>query len=227
MENKQIRVIITGASGMVGEGVLHECINNDFIKEILIVNRKHLLYSHPKIKEIIITDFMNISAIEDSIQNYDACFFCLGSTSIGKSDEEYFEISYSIPMLFAETLSRINSDMNFNFISGAGTDSSESGAIKWARVKGKTENDLMKLPFKRVFAFRPGYLHPTNGLKNTLSFYKYVSWLYPIARILFPNRVSTLRELGRAMINSAVYPYSRQIIEVKDIIKLSNISNEK
>jgi hypothetical protein len=227
MEAKQLNIIITGTSGMVGEGVLHECINSPFIKNILIINRKALSINNPKVKELILTDFLNVSSIENQLIGYDACFFCMGSTSLGKSKDEYYKVSYSIPIMFGEVISKINPSMIFEYISGAGTDSSENGKIMWARVKGKTENDLMKLPFKRVFVFRPGYLHPTKGLNNTQAFYKYISWLYPTMRKLMPNQFTTLSELGQAMINSVIFPYSRQIIEIKDIIKLSKLSNEK
>ncbi len=227
MEKQQINVIITGTTGMVGEGVLHECINSPYVKEILIINRKSFGTNSPKVKEIILSDFLNPSTIKDKLIGYDACFFCMGTSSIGKSDEEYYAISYLMPIKFGELLSKNNPNMIFNYISGAGTDSSENGRIKWARVKGKTENDLMKLPFKRVYVFRPSYLHPTTGLKNTLSFYKYISWMYPLIKMLFPNKVSTLSELGQAMISSVIYPYSRQTIEVKDIIKLAKLSVKK
>lgn len=224
MEKKKINVIITGATGMVGEGVLHECINSDYINKIMVVGRRSCGLSHSKIEEIVLSDMMNVSSISEKFKEYDACFFCMGSTSLGKSDDEYYHISYTIPMEFGKVMSEINPQMYFLYISGAGTDSTETGKIKWARVKGKTENDLMKLPFKRVFAFRPGYLHPTQGLKNTLSFYKYIKWSFPIMKLIMPNKASTLAELGKAMINSVIYPYSRQIIEVKDILKLSKLS---
>ena len=124
-------------------------------------------------------------------------------------------------MHVAENLCKLNPDMTFCYISGAGTDSTEKGRTMWARVKGKTENDLMKLPFKRVYNFRPGYMQPTPGLKNTLPYYKYVSWLYPILRPIFPNHMSTLSEMGLAMIHSVNRGYGKQILEVKDIVVLA------
>ena len=136
------------------------------------------------------------------------------------SEADYFKMTHTLTLHFAETLSRQNTDMTFGYISGTATDSSEKGRSMWARVKGKTENDLMKL-FKRAYAFRPGYMHPTPGLKNTLSYYKYFSWLYPAFRRLFPNYVSTLSEMGRAMINAALYGYEKQVLEVRDIVALA------
>jgi hypothetical protein len=218
---KKIKVIITGATGMVGEGVLHECIQHEGIEEILIIGRKSCGFSNPKLKEIIHKDFYDISLIKNELSGYDACFFCLGTTSVGKTESEYYKMTYTLTMHFAENISSVNSGMTFCYISGSGTDSSEKGKIMWARIKGKTENDLMKLPFKHVYAFRPGFMKPTKGLKNTLSMYKYFGWLYPVIKALLPNYVSTLQELGLSMINSALKGYDKPVLEVKDIIILS------
>jgi hypothetical protein len=138
---------------------------------------------------------------------------------IGKSEQEYRHIIYDLTMSVGRTLSKMNPDMTFCYISGKATDSSEHGRLMWARVKGKTENDLMKLPFKKVFAFRPGMLLPTKGLKNTLKYYKYITWLYPVLRVLYPSGVSTLKELGLAMINITRNGYPKAIIEVNDIVE--------
>ena len=170
-----IKVIITGATGMVGEGVLHECLHHPAVSSILIINRKPCGVVHSKIKEIIHTDFYDLSAIESQLEGYNACFFCLGTSSLGKNEAEFTKITYDLTMHVAETLSRLNPNMTFCYISGSGTDSTEKGSTMWARVKGKTENDLMKLPFKRVYNFRPGYMQPTAGLKNTQPYYKYIS----------------------------------------------------
>lgn len=212
-----MRVIITGATGMVGEGVLHECLLHSQIEAVLVIGRKPAGVSHPKLKEIIHADFFNLSAIEGQLRGYDACFFCLGVSSVGMKEEAYSQLTYRLTLHVAETLGRLNDAMTFCYVSGRGTDSTEKGRIMWARVKGKTENDLFKLPFKQVFAFRPGYMHPTKGLKNTLTAYKYMSWLYPFLVLLTPQSVSTLRDLGLAMINVAINGYSKRIVEVKDI----------
>jgi len=219
--NKKISVIITGATGMVGEGVLNECLQNNSIEKILVINRRACGITHPKLKEIIHADFNDLSTIEDQLINYDACFFCLGVSSLGVKEKEFYRLTYVLTMHVAETLSRLTPDMIFCYISGAGTDSTEKGRMMWARVKGKTENDLMKLPFKRVYNFRPGILQPTMGLKNTLSYYKYLGWLLPIIRTLAPNYICSLKQLGIAMINSVTKGYDRQILEVKDILALS------
>ena len=167
MENK-IKAIITGATGMVGEGVLHECLQHPSVSTVLVINRKPCGVVHPKLKEIIHADFFNLSAIESQLSGYNACFFCLGMSSVGMNEAGFTKGAYTLTMHVAETLCKVNKDMTFCYISGAGTDSTEKGKTMWARVKGKTENDLMKLPFKKVYNFRPGYLHPTKGLKNTL-----------------------------------------------------------
>ena len=206
---------------MVGEGVLHECLLHINIAEVLIINRKQSGVRHPKLKEIIHNDFNDLSPIKNQLVNYDACFFCLGVSSVGMKEKDFYALTYVLTMHVAETLSLLNNNMSFCYISGAGTDSTEKGRIMWARVKGKTENDLMKLPFKQVYNFRPGILQPTRGLKNTLSYYKYFGWLLPIIRTLAPKYICTLRELGTAMINSVIEGTNKQILEVKDILALS------
>ena len=217
----KIKVIITGATGMVGEGVLHECLLHESIEEILVVTRKSSGIMHPKLKEHVHNDFYDLSSIASQLKGYDACFFCLGISSIGMKEPDFYKVTYTLTMHFANTLSIQNNAMTFCYISGASTDSTEKGKVLWARVKGKTENDLMKLPFKAVYNFRPGYMQPTKGLKNTLGFYKYVSWMYPLLKRIFPNRVSTLSELGQAMINAALKGYTKNILEVKDIKALA------
>jgi uncharacterized protein YbjT (DUF2867 family) len=219
--NKKINAIITGATGMVGEGVLHECLQHPLVGSILVINRKPCGYSHPKLKEILHADFFDLSAIEAQLSGYNACFFCLGVSSVGMKKDEYYRLTYTLTLHVAETLSRIDPGMVFCYISGAGTDSSEKGRSAWARVKGHTENELFKLPFKAAYAFRPGYIHPTKGLTRTQPLYKYFSWLYPVLRTLFPNSACTLRELGLAMINIADRGYPKKIVEGKDILELA------
>lgn len=217
----RLRVIITGATGMVGEGVLHECLNDARVESVLVVGRRSCDVVHTKLKEIIISDFMDISSIKESLKNYNACFFCLGVTSIGLKEAEYTRLTYDLTTHFAKTLVDLNPDMTFCYVSGASTDSTENGKTMWARVKGRTENYLFTLPFKRVFAFRPGYMKPTDGLKNALRIYKGSSFLYPLLRILLPNSVSTLKDLGIAMINCADTGYEKSILEVRDINELA------
>lgn len=214
-----IRVIVTGATGMVGEGVLHECLQDPAVGEVLIINRKPAGISHPKLKEIVHGNFFDIASLEPQLQGYDACLFCLGVSSVGMKEDEYRRMTYDLTLHVAETLSRVNPGMAFCYISGAGTDSTEKGRSMWARVKGKTENDLQKLPFKNVYNFRPGFMKPTKGLKNTLSFYKYIGWLYPLTRAM--GSATTLAELGQAMIKAVTKGYRKPVLEVKDIIELA------
>jgi uncharacterized protein YbjT (DUF2867 family) len=215
----KLNVIITGVTGMVGEGVLHEALLSADVERILVLTRRQSGMSHPKLSELAVRDFYDLSDIESQLAGYNACFFCLGVSVIGKSEQEYRHIIYDLTMSVGRTLSKMNPDMTFCYISGKATDSSEHGRLMWARVKGKTENDLMKLPFKKVFAFRPGMLLPTKGLKNTLKYYKYITWLYPVLRVLYPSGVSTLKELGLAMINITRNGYPKAIIEVNDIVE--------
>ena len=214
----KLNVIITGVTGMVGEGVLHEALLHPDVERVLVLTRRESGMSHPKLKELIVNDFYDLSPIESQLSGYNACFFCLGVSVIGKSESEYRHIIYDLTMSVARTLSKMNPDMTFCYISGKSTDSTEHGKLMWARVKGKTENDLMKLPFKQVFAFRPGYLHPTPGMKNTIKYYKYITWLYPLLRMIAPSTVSTLSELGLAMIHVSERGYGSSILEVKDIV---------
>jgi uncharacterized protein YbjT (DUF2867 family) len=217
----KIRVIITGSTGMVGEGVLHECLLHPDVEKILVINRKPCGVEHPKLSEILHSDFFDLSAVENQLSGYNACFFCLGISSVGVSNEEYYHITYDLTINFAETLVKHNHEMTFVYVSGAGTDSSEKGRLNWARVKGKTENDLMKMNFKQVFAFRPGFMLPTKGLKHAKGYYSFFKLLYPFFRFVMPAFVSTLKEVGIAMINSAIHGYEKQVIEVKDISVLS------
>jgi uncharacterized protein YbjT (DUF2867 family) len=216
-----MKLIITGVTGMVGEGVLHECTLRQDVEEILVLSRKPSGINHPKVKELLVNDFYNLSDIESRLVGYDGCLFCLGTSSVGKTDDEFYKISYTLTMSLANTLAKVSPNMTFCYISGSGTDSTEKGRLAWARTKGKTENDLMKLPFKGVYNFRPSYLHPTPGMKNTLSYYKYISWLYPVLKLVMPNSLSTLAELGQAMINASAKGYGKQILEVKDILVLA------
>lgn len=217
----KLRAIVTGSTGMVGEGVLYECLQHPDVEHVLVINRKPCGYTHPKLKEIIHSDFFNLAPIQDQLKNYNACFFCLGVSSIGMKEPEFHKFTYDLTMTMGRILSAQNPEMTFCYVSGSGTDSTEKGKRMWARVKGKTENDLMKLPFKKVYAFRPGYMQPTKGLKNTLKGYAYVSWMYPFWKLVFPGFASTLKEVGLAMINCAKKDYGKSVVEVKDIIAIA------
>ncbi|MEI9810516.1 MAG: NAD-dependent epimerase/dehydratase family protein [Bacteroidota bacterium] len=217
----KLKIILTGATGMVGEGVLHECLQHNDVEQVLVVGRRSCSITHPKLKEIVYPDLYDLSAIEEQLKGYNACLFCLGTSSIGKKEPEFYKITYDLTMSFGHTLSKQNPGMTFCYISGAGTDSSEKGRTMWARVKGKTENDLVKLFLKNTYNFRPGVIQPTKGLKNILSFYKYFGWLIPVIRLLAPKYIVRLKELGLAMINAATTGYEKSILEVKDILSLS------
>ena len=219
----KIKVIITGATGMVGEGVMHECLLDPDIAEVLVINRRPNGVQHPKLKEIIHADFLNFTDLPIDFTVYQACFFCLGVSSMGISPEEYYRLTYELTLHVARILATQNPEIIFCYVSGAGTDTSEKGLFLWARVKGKTENDLMKLSFKKAYMFRPGFLSPTPSLKNTKSYYKYFNWLELALNIFFSNQMSTLRELGRAMINTVKKGYPKQILEVKDIKVLAKV----
>ncbi|RYY36100.1 MAG: epimerase [Sphingobacteriaceae bacterium] len=219
----KLKVIVTGATGMVGEGVLIECLANPAVEEVLMVNRKHLNMQHPKLQELIVPDFIHLGNVTNDLSGYNACFFCAGISSLGMSEEKYRHITYDVTMNFAKTLVELNPDMTFIYVSGAQTDSSEQGRLMWARVKGKTENDLLMLHFKNVYNFRPGFMKATTGQKNIKSYYKFFSWLYPVLRLAFPNGVSTLTDVARAMILSITKGYPKHILEVKDINGLAKI----
>ena len=217
----KINAIITGATGMVGEGVLMESLLHPDVEKVLVINRRPCGITHPKLTEILHTNFFDLSPIAAQLNCYNTCFFCLGVSSVGMKEEEYYSLTYTLTLHMAEILSRQNPGMTFCYVSGAGTDSTEKGRVNWARVKGKTENDLMKLPFKKVFAFRPGFMLPEKGAKNIHGYYVIFRILYPPLRAIFPNFVSTLKEVGIAMINTLLYGYEKSILEVKDIVALS------
>lgn len=216
----KIKAIITGASGMVGEGVLYECLQHDEVEEILVVGRRSCGYTHPKLKEIVHADLYDLSSIEDKLKGYNACFFCLGMSSVGVKEPEFYKVTYELTMHFANTLAKLNPDMTFCYISGRGTN--EQGKMMWQRVKGKTESDLLKLPFRQVYNFRPGIIKSTKGLKHTLPLYKWLSWMLPIINTISPGSVVSLKQIGDAMTNATQRGYRKKILEVRDIIALSN-----
>ncbi len=221
MKTEKINTIITGVTGMVGEGVLHECLKHPDIDSVLVINRKPCEVKHEKLKEIIHKDLFDLSSIEEQLTGYNACYFCAGVSSVGKKENEYKRITYDLTIHVAKTLVKLNPDMTFTYVSGVGTDSTEKGRSMWARVKGKTENDLMKLPFKASYIFRPGYIQPTKGLKNTYKFYKVIAPFYPLIKLLFSNSVCSLEEIGLSMINVTLHGSDKQILECKDIVSQS------
>ena len=221
-----IKVIITGSTGMVGEGVLLECIKHPAVESILAINRNPCGITHPRVKEIIHADFFDLSSIEPGLTGYNACFFCAGVSSVGMKEPAYTRITYDLTMNFARTVSKLNNDMTFCYVSGTGTDSSEKGRLMWARVKGKTENDLMKLQFKNVFAFRPAFMKAVKGQKNLPKFYKYIQLPYPVFHTLFPQYFGTLGDVAIAMINCALAGAEKKVLEVRDIAEIATGSGK-
>lgn len=220
----EIKVIITGVTGMVGEGVMLECLEHPSVKEVLMVNRKHYDLKHPKLKELIVPDFLKLDGFADQLTGYNACFFCAGVSSLGMKEAEYTRITYDTTLNFAKTVASLNPGMVFTYVSGAMTDSTEKGSLMWARVKGRTENDLMKLPFKGAYNFRPGFMKPTPGQKSLKPIYKFIGLLYPLFYLFMRNQILTLQQVGRAMINSVLKGYDKQVLEVKDIKVLGHDS---
>ena len=215
-----IRIIITGATGFVGEGVLLECLEHPQISEVLMVNRKHFDLQHPKVRELIVSDFFQLDKFSHKLKYYDACFFCAGISSVGMNEKEYTHITYDTTMAFAKTVLQANEGLTFCFVSGSHTDSSEKGKIMWARVKGKTENALMKLPFKNEYNFRPGGMISTAGQRNAKPVYKFI---VKLIAFISPKRVSTLREVGLAMINAVLKGSRKQTLEIHDIKELAKL----
>lgn len=212
-----IRVIITGTTGMVGEGIMLECLSNPRIEAVLSVSRKPCGHTHPKLTEYILPDFLSLQRNDPNLSGYDACFFCAGISSMGMSEADYSKTTYDTTLHFASVLSAQNPQMTFTYVSGVGTDSTEKGRFMWARVKGRTENDLQKLPFRKVHNFRPGFMKAMPGQQHTLKLYRYMSWLFPVFKTLMPNMSSTLQQVARAMIACVVTDYRKPILEVKDI----------
>jgi len=193
-----------------------ECLNQIQITEILSVSRRPTGITHPKFKEYIVPDFLTLNVDDEKLKGFDACFFCAGVSSVGLTEDEYKRISYDTTMHFAKCLNP-NPDMSFVYVSGGGTDSTEKGRIAWARVKGKTENDLMKLPFKQAFGYRIGFVEASIGQKRVLKYYKYISWLFPLIRKVFPNTISNMNQVALSMIYAAKNGYKNNVVHVKDI----------
>lgn len=204
---------------MVGEGVLFECLDNPAVTEVLIIGRKHYDKANPKLKELIVNDFSEINNHSELLKGYDACFFCAGISSVGENEESFTKKTYDFAVPFATKLSHINPAMTFIYVSGNRTDSTETGKVMWARVKGRTENALMKLPFKGQYNFRPAIMTATKGQKNVKTIYKILG---PLIAPFFPAKTLKLKQVGQAMINAVSKGYPTKILEVEDIIKLAH-----
>jgi uncharacterized protein YbjT (DUF2867 family) len=218
-----MKVIVFGATGMVGQGVLRECLRDPAVTEVLTVGRSATAQQSPKLREIVHKDFLDFSAIENEITGYDACFFCLGVSSLGLDEARYRHLTYDITLAAARPLARLNPGMTFVYVTGASTDSTEQGSMMWARVKGKTENDLLKLPFKAAYMFRPGAIQPLHGVRSKTAWvqaiYTVTSPLLTLLHRVAPQYVTTTEEIGRAMLTVAKHGYPTPILEMTDIHK--------
>ncbi len=223
----KLRVILTGATGMVGEGVLLECLQNPTVERVLVLTRRPTGRTHAKMSELLVPDLQDLSAMENQLTGYNACFFCAGVSSVGISKEEYERITHDLTLGVGQTLARLNPALTFIYVSGASTDSTGTSRQHWARVKGRTENDLLALPFYAAYMFRPAFMQVTPGQRNAPKWYGAIAWLYPVARRLTPNYVSTMQEVGRAMINAAGFGYSKPVLEVRDIAALAGAKSVK
>ena len=216
-----MKVILTRASGLVGEGVLMGCLSDPGVEKILVINRRSLPVRHAKLQELIVPDFLQLEQYSRELTGYDACFFCAGVSAKGMSEAEYTSITYDMTLSFAKALVEANSNMVFEYVSGSQTDSTEHGRFMWARVKGRTENALFKLPFKKTYAIRPGLMQPSPGQQNVKGYYKILGALYPLLHRVLPNQVSTMRDVGLAMIRCAMEGYAKPILEIRDINALA------
>ncbi|MDM0076485.1 NAD-dependent epimerase/dehydratase family protein [Variovorax sp. J2P1-59] len=216
-----MKIMLFGATGMVGQGVLRECLVDGDVTRVLCVGRKPTGQEHPKLSELIVPDMYDYSAVEDRLSGFDACFFCLGVSSVGMNEADYRRVTYDLTLAAAQPLARLNPQMTFIYVSGAGTDSTERGPSMWARVKGATENALMRLPFRAAYMFRPGFIEPMHGVRSKTALYQAA---YVIAKPVFgllrrwaPNRVTTSVQVGRAMLVAAKRGAPMPLVEVPDI----------
>lgn len=218
-------VVLFGASGMVGQGVLRECLGASDVGEVLAVVRKPLPVSHPKLRQMVRADLFDYADVTPRFQRYDACFFCLGASAAEVGEAEYAHLNFDLPLAAARAMSQANPGMDFIYVSGAGTDASERGKVMWARVKGRTENALQRLPFRNVFLFRPGIIQPAHGeVSKTRAyrlFYAATGWLLPLLRKLLPNTVLSTEQMGRAMLNAVRRNARAGVQEIRDIAALA------
>jgi uncharacterized protein YbjT (DUF2867 family) len=219
-----MKVILFGATGMVGQGVLRECLLDPDVQQILSIVRTSSGRQHPKLRELVHTNFFDYSAIESQLTGFDACFFSLGVSSAGMDEAKYRHLTYDLTLAAATTLAKLNPNMTFLYVSGAGTDSTERGRSMWARVKGKTENDLLKLPFRAAYMFRPGAIQPMHGIRSKTklyqTFYTVLNPILPLLKSVFPQYITTTEQLGRAMLRAAKQGFPKPILETKDINSL-------
>jgi uncharacterized protein YbjT (DUF2867 family) len=219
-----LKVLLFGATGMVGQGVLRECLLDPGVERVLVVGRSATGRESPKLREIVLPDVANLGGVERELTGFDACFFCLGVSSIGMAEERYTRLTYDLTLAVARTLARCSPGLTFVYVSGTGTDSTERGRSMWARVKGRTENELLRLPFKAAYMFRPGAILPLHGVRSKTRWvravYALTAPIGPAWRALFPNTITTTEQVGRAMLRVAREGYARPILETRDINRL-------
>jgi uncharacterized protein YbjT (DUF2867 family) len=204
---------------MVGEGVMLQCLESEAVEKVLSVSRKPTNHAHPKLEQLLVPDFRKVSDVETKLTGYEACFYCAGVSSVGMSEADYTVVAYETPVAFATTLARLNSNMVLTYVSGAHTDGTEKGRVMWARVKGRAENELMRLPFKGVYNFRPGLMTPKPGQKHIKAAFRAGLLLAPVMKLFLP--VLTLEQVGRAMIRCVKSGAPKQVLEVADIAALA------
>ena len=216
-----MKAILFGGTGMIGQGVLMECLADPEVEQLLVVGRGPSGTKDPKVTDLVMPDMFDYSAVAASLAGYDACFYCLGVSSAGMNEADYTRVTYDLAMAVAQALYKANPKMTFCFISGASTDSTEKGGAMWARVKGKTENAILKIGFKAAYMFRPGLIQPLKGIKSRTAgyraFYTAFGWLLPVVKTVLPSTITTTERLGIAMINAAKKGYSATILETRDI----------
>lgn len=216
-----LKIIVTGSTGMVGEGVLLTCLNHPEVAQVLSVSRRSIGLQHPKLKEVLVKDFLKLESVEGQLTGYDACFYCAGISSVGLTEDAYTHITYDTAVHFAKTVQRLNPGMVLTHISGAQTDGTEQSKVMWARVKGRAENAMMRLPFRGVYNFRPGFMTPVAGQKHVKKLFRVMLVLAPLVRILIPSQMLTLEEVGKAMIHAVTKGYEKQVLEIPDIRALA------
>jgi uncharacterized protein YbjT (DUF2867 family) len=219
-----VKVVLFGATGMVGQGVLRECLLDADVETVLAVGRSKTGQQDGKLREIVRADLADLSAVQGQLSGYDACFFCLGVSSVGMDEQTYYRLTYELTTSIAGILAKLNPEMTFVYVTGAGTDSTERGRTMWARVKGKTENALLQMPFKVAYMFRPGYIQPLHGIRPKIKWigalYAVIGPLYPLWKLLFPKYVTTTECIGRAMLKVARQGAPKHVLEVSDINSL-------
>ncbi len=216
-----MKVIIFGATGMIGGGTLLECFADPRVERVLAVVRKPTGIRHAKLEEVLLADFYDYAALQPRWPEFDACLFCLGVTSMGMDEPAYRRLTFDLTMATARSMAAVNPNLVFCYVSGAGTDSSARGRVMWARVKGETENALLALPFRGAYMFRPGYIQPMKGVRSSTRWYQMVydvvGPLYPLLRRLAPGVVTNTETIGRALIRVAAEGYRTRVLEGRDI----------